>query len=634
LKCNMRLILLLLCSLTVSVWSSSLQHAHAHPRTGRLQGQSDQNGHGRSQQHGHGLPRQAKRVTLNRDGRQIEVQGGVDFSTAELDPSTGLMCVFKEIEVDSLEKEPILECTHQNVEKCHYTYITQFKPTQEQICTENFNKRCQITFKQQALNETVQKCYKPLEKVCNGEGEEICKTVFESSCTTKYVEKQPGKFVGDSQCEKLPIKVCGKGCTYEEGEEECHDKVLTSVVEIPEEVCDLNPEKICRFTTKLVPKLVPQHQCTIVPKQACHLKFSNPVPSKKPLMTKWCLDPTEPAPGESYDESNAIGAPLGPSGDVGRTETGTSGPGSPGAPAPGPSGSQDVPSVDPVPSQTPVPTGGLDVANGGQEDFTVVDPDLYEASTFSPESSFPENIQPPEDEDYYDNIPDSNNPYDVTYDDYNTVIDNIAPGDNAPTSGYDGDVTQDTIEQANQFSPAPAPVDPIQAPVDPTFAPVDQITPGVFTPADSLATPRTPELLEPAVQADTFYGAPPVESQSDFLSDEVPALPSPSQVTVDEMLPPAAKAPMSFYGAPVEEAEAAAAANAEAAIEEILEVPAEEAQTFYGAPRQGRVLAFQRNQPRRNQQQPRSRRPQPQQQRRGFQPRPHRGPRRNLGLRG
>ena len=37
--------------------------------------------------------------------------------------------------------------------------------------------------------------------------------------------------------------------------------------------------------------------------------------------------------------------------------------------------------------------GGLDVANGGQEDFTVVDPDLYEASTFSPESSFPDNIQ-------------------------------------------------------------------------------------------------------------------------------------------------------------------------------------------------------------------------------------------------
>ncbi len=43
----------------------------------------------------------------------LQVQGGVDFSAAELDPDTGLMCVFKEIQVDTLEKEPILECTHQ-----------------------------------------------------------------------------------------------------------------------------------------------------------------------------------------------------------------------------------------------------------------------------------------------------------------------------------------------------------------------------------------------------------------------------------------------------------------------------------------------------------------------------------------
>ena len=34
-----------------------------------------------------------------------------------------------------------------------------------------------------------------------------------------------GKFVGDSQCEKLPVEICGKGCVYEEGEEECHNKV-------------------------------------------------------------------------------------------------------------------------------------------------------------------------------------------------------------------------------------------------------------------------------------------------------------------------------------------------------------------------------------------------------------------------
>jgi len=178
--------------------------------------------------------------------------------------------------VTSLEKEPILECTHKNVEQCHYTYVTQFTPSQEEVCEENFEKQCSITFKQQAYNETVKKCYKPVEKVCNGQGEEECRTVYESSCSTKYVEKQPGKFVGDTACEKLPIEICGAGCTFEEGEEECHDKVIVSLVDVPEEVCDLNPQKTCRFITKLVPKLKPEHQCTIVPKETCTLKFTQP----------------------------------------------------------------------------------------------------------------------------------------------------------------------------------------------------------------------------------------------------------------------------------------------------------------------------------------------------------------------
>ena len=230
----------------------------------------------------------------------------------------------------TLKKEPILECTHKNVEQCHYTYVTKFKPSQEQVCEENFEKSCQITFKQQAYNETVRKCYKPIEKVCNGQGKEICQTVYESSCSTKYIEKQPGKFVGDTACEKLPVEICGAGCTLEEGEEECHDKVLTSLVDVPEEVCDLNPQKTCRYVTKLVPSLSPEHQCTIVPKETCILKFSQPeqvqiskakatlltnyhhlpqVP--QPLLTKWCLDPTEAAPGDSYDEESALGEPLG-----------------------------------------------------------------------------------------------------------------------------------------------------------------------------------------------------------------------------------------------------------------------------------------------------------------------------------
>ena len=115
-----------------------------------------------------------------------------------------------------------------------------------------------------------------------------------------------------TKCEKLPIEICGAGCITEEGEEECHDKTITTLVDVPEEVCDLNPQKICKFQTKLVPKLKPSHECTIIPKETCHLKFSPPQEVDKVLLTRWCLDPSEAEAGESYDESNAAGEVLGP----------------------------------------------------------------------------------------------------------------------------------------------------------------------------------------------------------------------------------------------------------------------------------------------------------------------------------
>jgi len=249
----------------------------------------------------------------HRKGRQnaLDVPRGVDFTGCVADPETGLCCVEKEEVVKSLKKDPILECTHKNVEKCHYTYVTQFYPSQEEICEENFEKICQITFKQQAIDETVKKCYRPIEKTCDGQGTEQCQTVFESSCTTKYIEKQPGKFVGDTKCEKLPIEICGAGCSTSEGPEECHDKVITTLIDIPEETCDLNPQKICKFQTKLVPKLKPTAECTTIPKEVCSLKFTQPEEIDKPLKTKWCLDPTPAEPGEQYEESDALGAPLG-----------------------------------------------------------------------------------------------------------------------------------------------------------------------------------------------------------------------------------------------------------------------------------------------------------------------------------
>ena len=148
----------------------------------------------------------------------------------------------------------------------------------------------------------------------------------------RYVEKQPGKFVGDTGCEKLPVEVQQQSWSDKilipgvfakkiffrfaglvallrrvrrnamtrwpsslkkmefsrwilsyiwSDSDPSSNQVIASLVDVPEEICDLNPQKTCRWNkktelfqfyslqprliTKLVPKLSPKHECTIVP---------------------------------------------------------------------------------------------------------------------------------------------------------------------------------------------------------------------------------------------------------------------------------------------------------------------------------------------------------------------------------
>ena len=88
------------------------------------------------------------------------------------------------------------------------------------------------------------------------------------------------------RCEKLPIEICGAGCITKEGQEVCHNKVVTSLVDVPEETCDLNPQKVCKFVTKLVPKLKPVPQCTLIPTETCQLTFTQPKQEKRKFRTR------------------------------------------------------------------------------------------------------------------------------------------------------------------------------------------------------------------------------------------------------------------------------------------------------------------------------------------------------------
>ena len=58
--------------------------------------------------HGHG-PQVAH---VLREGRKVEVEGGIDFTDAVFDEEAGKMCILKEEEIDTLTKKPVMECTH------------------------------------------------------------------------------------------------------------------------------------------------------------------------------------------------------------------------------------------------------------------------------------------------------------------------------------------------------------------------------------------------------------------------------------------------------------------------------------------------------------------------------------------
>ena len=82
--------------------------------------------------------------------------GGVDFRNAS-SSEDGRLCVFKNDTISTLSKEPILDCSHSTVEKCYLTYyVTNFISSQEEMCSEIFEKTCQITFRKEISRETVQ----------------------------------------------------------------------------------------------------------------------------------------------------------------------------------------------------------------------------------------------------------------------------------------------------------------------------------------------------------------------------------------------------------------------------------------------------------------------------------------------
>merc|ERR1719317_1749662 len=130
--------------------------------------------------------------------RQIEdKQAGDDNDTPLEEDKTGdegVRCINKVMQVEETVYDKVIKCQHTFTEKCHDTFITDYVPTQERKCETSFSKNCHITYKPMMFEETVEICNEPLQKVCNndtvGQGEEICKTHYETNCETRFKEHE------------------------------------------------------------------------------------------------------------------------------------------------------------------------------------------------------------------------------------------------------------------------------------------------------------------------------------------------------------------------------------------------------------------------------------------------------------
>merc|ERR1712076_239621 len=210
--------------------------------------------------------------------------------------AAGERCIDKVVMVEETEYDDVIECKHSYSQKCHTTYTTDFEPQQEEKCEENFIKSCFIEYKTIASDEKVQFCNTPL--VCECEDvtqgyttEKKCTKWPKQVCNTQ--RKRVKKYSPETECKKVPRELCGpSGCELKPGPEECFDRTETVAQEVPEETCNLEPQKECKHVTKLVPLLKPAEECVDIPKEVCSRSRTNPRKVQKPVVKKWCYVPT------------------------------------------------------------------------------------------------------------------------------------------------------------------------------------------------------------------------------------------------------------------------------------------------------------------------------------------------------
>ena len=73
----------------------------------------------------------------------------------------------------------------------------------------------------------------------------------------------------------------------------CQNKTKAVIISNPTEECELEPRKVCRHMTKMVPQLRSVKECVDVPKEVCAMSRVNPTLKSVPFIQNWCFKPEE-----------------------------------------------------------------------------------------------------------------------------------------------------------------------------------------------------------------------------------------------------------------------------------------------------------------------------------------------------
>merc|ERR1711962_1358577 len=130
-------------------------------------------------------------------------QGGGDDVALDIGSiaAAGERCIDKVVMVEETEYDDVIECKHSYSQKCED--VTQGYTTEK-------------------------KCTKWPKQVCTS------------------AKANVKKYSPETECKKVPKELCGpSGCELKPGPEECFPRTETVVTEVPEETCNLEPQKEC-----------------------------------------------------------------------------------------------------------------------------------------------------------------------------------------------------------------------------------------------------------------------------------------------------------------------------------------------------------------------------------------------------